>query len=501
MYIKWELHPANITSNASAVFNISYPFPNKAVFEWMEDCARFLNENQFEGKKAILDLEEDTWILQILHENDQSSTYYLPDEFQNRLDAMVRNEVDKPNVLEVNNLGFKSAENYEGQWKPNWSITALETNTFSQKKDEVELQFELRRNRYDAIRYTPLQDKPDDWTGLLNAWENNKGFVSDFALSTMRYNRHHPLAEEIVVLPLLAYYGGEAINTRYNGELKLPYKPSEFQAYRNALEPKRFDFKEFLSWALWAQEKEKEAWNRVKETILNVLNGDQKLYEDIRVESQMLVVYKKTDPNPEFAPLPVEVGQLSAGEKNIFALVGDMAKRAVQLNPVLFHLDIDPQQNTLINPFQYTTGIVLIDEIDLHLHPRWQRVIVPKLSEHFPKVQFVITTHSPFVLQGIKPEYISVVKIYNYQLVQFRGAHHFGRKAQDVAYIFQGLSLRLPEIKNAIDNIYEQIEMGILEDAIERTDQLAEFLSEEDDEIINLRTLIEFKKYDEDNQE
>lgn len=53
------------------------------------------------------------------------------------------------------------------------------------------------------------------------------------------------------------------------------------------------------------------------------------------------------------------------------------------------------------NPL-HEPAIVLIDEIDLHLHPRWQRVIVPLLSEAFPKVQFIATTHSPFVIQSME---------------------------------------------------------------------------------------------------
>lgn len=49
-----------------------------------------------------------------------------------------------------------------------------------------------------------------------------------------------------------------------------------------------------------------------------------------------------------------------------------------------------------------TPGIVLIDEIDLHLHPKWQRVVVNHLREAFPKVQFIISTHSPFIIQSLQ---------------------------------------------------------------------------------------------------
>jgi predicted ATP-binding protein involved in virulence len=68
--------------------------------------------------------------------------------------------------------------------------------------------------------------------------------------------------------------------------------------------------------------------------------------------------------------------------------VGDLASKAAQLNP---HLEQDVLRRT--------PGIVLIDEIDLHLHPRWQRHVMDDLRRLFPEVQFIATTHSPFIVQ------------------------------------------------------------------------------------------------------
>lgn len=76
------------------------------------------------------------------------------------------------------------------------------------------------------------------------------------------------------------------------------------------------------------------------------------------------------------------VNQLSDGEKCLIALIGDLARRLAIANPVLR------------NPLD-GEGVVLIDEIDLHLHPKWQRLVVPKLRTVFPNCQFVISTHSP----------------------------------------------------------------------------------------------------------
>jgi predicted ATP-binding protein involved in virulence len=94
----------------------------------------------------------------------------------------------------------------------------------------------------------------------------------------------------------------------------------------------------------------------------------------------------------------LEVGQLSDGIRNVIAMVGDIAFRAVQLNA---HLGARAALET--------SGIVLIDEVDMHLHPSWQQVILKGLREAFPRLQLIVTTHSPQVLSTVKKENIRVL--------------------------------------------------------------------------------------------
>ncbi len=84
----------------------------------------------------------------------------------------------------------------------------------------------------------------------------------------------------------------------------------------------------------------------------------------------------------------VNITQLSQGQKSLLALSGDLALRLVTLNP--------DSSNSL-----HTTGIVLIDEIELHLHPKWQQEVVIGLQKTFPNIQFILTTHSPQVLSTV----------------------------------------------------------------------------------------------------
>lgn len=93
----------------------------------------------------------------------------------------------------------------------------------------------------------------------------------------------------------------------------------------------------------------------------------------------------------------IPVAQLSDGVKAMLSLTADIAYRCVQLNP------------HLVSPIEETNGIVLIDEIDLHLHPKWQQTVLVDLCKTFPKIQFIVTTHSPQVLTTVQAKCIRLL--------------------------------------------------------------------------------------------
>ena len=112
---------------------------------------------------------------------------------------------------------------------------------------------------------------------------------------------------------------------------------------------------------------------------------------DFSIELQEIVAR-----HPQQGELPVAM--LSDGIRNMLTLVADIAFRAVKLNPSL-------------GPFAatQTEGIVLIDEVDMHLHPAWQQTVLASLCEAFPQIQFIVTTHSPQVLSAIHRESVRVM--------------------------------------------------------------------------------------------
>lgn len=474
----------------SCTFNISYPQPNKEVFKFMDICAKWLNENYIDGEEAIITLDKDeAWILEIVKHGKNIFTYYLPDKLKDALKLTSSDEIEAPN------LNMKVCLKYDEDWVINHNISLYEIKKHIINKGDIEIKCELTRtNKKESARYHVNPQKPSSYEELVYIWNSGQAIIQDFYNSAKRYSSSSTLNESPIILPLLAYYGGVAIKAKYDNYLKVPYKAGEFQAYQHALDPERFDFEEFLTWSLWISEKQKYAWELVKLVILDVLNAEQPQYKDIRLETQTLYLVKNIAPNVE--PIAIEAAQLSAGEQNIMALFGDLVKRAIQLNPILFKIDYDSNVGTLSNPLHYTTGIVLIDEIDLHLHPKWQRIVIPKLKEHFPQIHFIVTTHSPFVLQYTEPEESRIIYLNEFNCKDISETPRFGRQLQDIAYVFQNVSYRPKKIKEKINYIYDLIDEGMLQKAKIETDELAMILSESDAEIIKIRTIIEFYSND-----
>lgn len=97
-----------------------------------------------------------------------------------------------------------------------------------------------------------------------------------------------------------------------------------------------------------------------------------------------LVLHHRDGSKPTF-------NELSDGYRNIVAIAADIAIKAAMLNPQLAE-----------KALEMTPGVVLVDELDLHLHPKWQRRVIEDLRRTFPRIQFICTTHSPFLIQSLR---------------------------------------------------------------------------------------------------
>ena len=171
------------------------------------------------------------------------------------------------------------------------------------------------------------------------------------------------------------------------------------------------------------------------------------------------------------------VNQLSGGELNLIAMIGDLARRMAIANP-------DSTKPLL------GSGIVLIDEIDLHLHPKWQRTIVPKLLHVFPNCQFIISTHSPHVINSVQPDSLFLLKQTDTGIVADKPSESYGKNVDRVLEDLMGLKTTRPD-KVAFDlhRIFETVDAGKLEDAQKMIIQLEHEIGA-DPELVKARVFI-----------
>lgn len=156
----------------------------------------------------------------------------------------------------------------------------------------------------------------------------------------------------------------------------------------------------------------------------------------------------------------LDVNQLSQGEKSLLALVGDIARRLAILNP------------SLDNPLQ-GKGVVLIDEVDLHLHPKWQQNLIDKLTKTFPNVQFILTTHSPHIVSD-NPD-VLVYILDDGELRPYNNA--YGEDVNTLLNGVFGVSERTPEIAEKFKMIGDYISDKQLDNAKNLIDELSQILS------------------------
>ncbi len=170
------------------------------------------------------------------------------------------------------------------------------------------------------------------------------------------------------------------------------------------------------------------------------------------------------------------INQLSDGEKCLLAMAGDLARRLAIANPSLPH-PLDGE------------GVVLVDEVDLHLHPQWQRMIVQALERTFRKCQFILTTHSPLVLSYVPREQVFLLE--DFKLVE-KMPHTYGRDANSLLFEVMAVLDRPGEVKEQLKECFRLIDEENTVLAKERLVQLEGLLGQDDPEIIRARSMIRF---------
>ncbi len=188
------------------------------------------------------------------------------------------------------------------------------------------------------------------------------------------------------LLPVVSYYGTGRLWVQLAKTKVRTLSPgTRFQGYLDCLNPASNE-KRLVEWfktnelAALQQDTKLDVLEACRRAICDCVPEGEHVYFDVGLDQLVL------DLNGERVPF----AYLSDGYRNMLAMTADIAVRCATLNP---HLRADAARKT--------PGVVLIDEIDLHLHPKWQRRVVGDLMMTFPRIQFIATTHSPFVIQSL----------------------------------------------------------------------------------------------------
>ena len=249
------------------------------------------------------------------------------------------------------------------------------------------------------------------WMRTLNG-ENGSTTIkdaNDFIQIFREYQAKVREGNQTITLPIIAYYGtGRLWDYHREKKVNVFKSDSRTKGYIDSLDGTA-NLKLMLNWFRKQTIEKMECLERgdeVSPVLDAVYAAMQKSYslatkhDGVKIRYSLntneLIVYY-TDDNGMKMHIPLN--QMSDGYKSTISLVADIAYRMAILNPQFGN-----------DTIKETTGIVLIDEVDLHLHPAWQQRILDDLRTIFPKVQFIVSTHAPAVIHSINAKHLRIIK-------------------------------------------------------------------------------------------
>ena len=287
-------------------------------------------------------------------------------------------------------------------------------------------------------------------------------------------------------LPVIAYYSTARLWKVHNENKKeegvndttVKRLPTRYRGYKDALEI-RSTFKIMLDWfkskfsEIIVNQNSTFQLDCVRDVIINNIPGATKV-KWVFDKDQIQMLYIVFDNG-----LETPFHFLSDGYRNLLAIFADLAYRCVTLNP---HFGKEANLKS--------EGIVLIDELDLHLHPAWQQDLVKNLKQTFPKIQFIATTHSPFILQEMEDnEVFKINSTADKILAPLKGLNRLG--VEDIAEDIQGvdtpnMSHEREEMFKAAEKYYSLLNLsdketnpGVLQDLKDKLDSITEKYSDD----------------------
>lgn len=247
-----------------------------------------------------------------------------------------------------------------------------------------------------------------------------------------------------------------------------------FEWYRNQEDIENERIREHMNMGLFSQGQRHMIYDKQLNAVRTAISRFMPGFSNIRISRNPTKMKIDKD------GITLSMNQLSDGEKIYIALVGDLCRRLALANPTLD----DPLSGE---------GIVLIDELDLHLHPQWQTEIATRLRETFPNIQFIVTTHSPLVITNTASDQIRVLTSHEGQTHIAHSPIGYAMPVNVILKDIMGISHELPQnIELLLDSIYQYIQEGDMENANKSYQEL-HLLAPDLPELVKIRKYIDLK--------
>ncbi len=264
------------------------------------------------------------------------------------------------------------------------------------------------------------------------------------------------------------------------GKPKTLPKPTPFaakEAYQFALDDRDVTLREFMHW-FRTQEvlagPDEDRRHQVLELLRGVVTTFLPEFTNLRIESAPLRLLV------DKAGVPLTLNQLSDGERGMLAILFDITRRLATANP------------ESANPVAEGVAIVLIDEIELHLHPKWQRYVLERFSETFKRSQFIVTSHSPLLLGETDGKCARFLYRNDGKVTSWTPERLKGLDVNRILEDYMQEKSRDPVVAEQITDLFRTIDDENFPSARQKIDALAQTLGENDSDLIRARSLIVF---------
>lgn len=290
-----------------------------------------------------------------------------------------------------------------------------------------------------------------------------------------------------LVLPLVAYYGTGRLWAKKQVKSDDVREMGRVEGYRDSLDTEIND-RALLSWFKKMTVQELQQARRsdsprmfatlsaVRQAIascFSLVSGYKNVTVDYNFDINDLdVIY--CDGSGETQSLPL--GYFSDGYRTTLSMVADIAYRMALLNPGLGHEVIAD-----------TPGIVLIDEVDLHLHPKWQARVLGDLQSIFPQVQFIVTTHAPLVISSVRAKHIRMLET-GHPEATVPQAEVYGGNLNRLVTTVMGSEDRPKDVQQLFDAFYQSLDDGDFAHAKGLLDELTACMGDNEPDVIAAQT-------------